>query len=647
MIIVYAGSQADEPGRTVPRLPETADEELLTRLKGLLQSLQPSLLVGALASGADILFARAALSEGVPLKVVLPFGRDDFRKISVEPRGEPWEGHFDRIISDETVQVVEGVQDVEETVESFKAHNVTILDDAQAIAESEGERIWVVTVRPKPVERSPSVTDDLVYRAEARGHLTLDLTPVPQEVSGFIVMPYGRKRDARSGRYVDCDPVFNKIYRPLLEDVDITWSRADLETDSGIIHSGMIDALANSDLAIVDLATTNFNVAYELGVRHVFAAHSTVLVNPQVEEHSRYPPPFDINLIRVHSFTRGQVLTDQQAEDAIRTLKPVVEQAIKQGDTDSPAHDWFDLEHIVRPFAQRSVMSKSISSEIQARNRIKEAIRSSDADVMRSMAREIETASDLSESLRRALRIELAVALLDEAAYEDSRALLDLAQPGMDDPLHRLWLQKSVMVYRRLGEGETDFGVRQSHWRKARGLLEEAEDAGYADSETYGIWGGLIKRELQCQLESADPAVAKSLFREMAEKYRAGFELDPDFYTGVNLVMATRLSGRERDSSFAYDFNEALTVSQFLTRLAIADNPTDYWALITRAELTLHECLERSCSVDEAAELYAEAVRHGRPDQIGSTKFQLDFLAHYGDPADVIDRLKAVIDQSR
>ncbi|GAA3134103.1 hypothetical protein GCM10020255_008660 [Rhodococcus baikonurensis] len=62
----------------------------------------------------------------------------------------------------------------------------------------------------------------------------------------------------------------------------MSWTRADLETDSGIIHSSMLASLANSDIALVDLATTNFNVAYELGVRHVFAAHSTILVNPHV-----------------------------------------------------------------------------------------------------------------------------------------------------------------------------------------------------------------------------------------------------------------------------------------------------------------------------------------------------------------------------
>jgi hypothetical protein len=647
MIIVYAGSQVDEPGRELPRLPANGEEDLAPRVRGMIRSLKPSLIVGALASGADILFARAALAEDIPVRVVLPFGRDDFRRMSVDSRGEPWIGHYDRILADEGVQLVEGSQNVDDTSETFNAHNLSILDEASAIAEARGERVWVVTIRPHPTSDSPTVTDDLVNRAEDRGYLTLDLSPTRGQVTGFVVMPYGRKRDARTGRKIDCDPPFEKIYRPLLEDADVLWSRADLQTDSGIIHSSMLAALANSDLALVDLATTNFNVAYELGVRHVFASHSTVLVNPQVEGHTRQAPPFDVNMVRVHSFSRSEVLSDQQAEVAIRRLRPVIAQAIEQRVIDSPAHDWFDLDHIVRPFSQRSALPESLALEIDARHRVAEAIRSSDGGTMCLEAQWLETAPGVSEPVRGALRLELAIGLLDESSYDDARSLLDLSQPSMDDPLHRLWLHKSVMVYRRLGERASDIQTRQDHWRRARELLAEADNAGYADSETYGIWGGLVKRELQLQSAPADPAITNSLFQEMADKYRAGFELDPSFYTGVNLVMALRLSDRDRVSSFQEDLNEALTITRFLSRRALADDPTDYWALATRAELTLHDCLEHGRDIEAAAQQYADAARHGHPDQIASSKFQLQFLESHGDSSATIRRLTRILDEAR
>lgn len=45
---------------------------------------------GALACGADIIIAEAALVHGVPLHVVLPFGIDDFEDVSVRSGGPGW-----------------------------------------------------------------------------------------------------------------------------------------------------------------------------------------------------------------------------------------------------------------------------------------------------------------------------------------------------------------------------------------------------------------------------------------------------------------------------------------------------------------------------------------------------------------------------
>ena len=124
--------------------------------------------------------------------------------------------------------------------------------------------------------------------------LAIDFHPLPQSPRrAFVVMPYGKKKDPRVNRFLDCDPAFHRVYRPLLEDFDVEWIRADLQTDSGIIHSAMLSDLANSDLVVADLSAINFNVAYELGIRHVFASRSTVLIDPSVTSFKRMAPPFD------------------------------------------------------------------------------------------------------------------------------------------------------------------------------------------------------------------------------------------------------------------------------------------------------------------------------------------------------------------
>lgn len=646
MIIVYGGCQADELDQDTPRLPSSAAEELFVRIRGLLNSLAPEKLVGALASGADILFARAALAEGIPLEITLPFDVDTFRKTSVEPAGEPWTGHYERITTTANVKI-ENVGLNPADADLYRKHTVALLDKAEALGRQEDHRVWALVVRPQPDPLSPSVADDLVNRAEERQMLVLDFHPLPQSPPhAFVVMPYGRKKDPRVNRFLDCDPAFHRVYRPLLEDFDVEWIRADLQTDSGIIHSAMLADLANSDLVLADLSAINFNVAYELGIRHVFASRSTVLIDPSVASFKRMAPPFDVNMIRTHTFSRSSDgVSDEQAETAIRALRSVLATALAAGENDSPCHEWFDLERIARPFQPRSKVPQFRRAGKTVRDRVSAATRSADPDRLREEAANVAAAQGILEDARRACRIELAAALLNECAYVDAMQLLELAKPEPEDPLHRTWLLKTVMAYRKVAES-TDDAAEQLRLRDAaKRYLAEAEDAGYRDSETYGIWGGLLKRQISDQRAGMDEAVAQRLFAEMEQKYRRGFELDPDYYTGVNVVMALRWSGRPRDDAFRRDFNEVLTVSRFLARLALNEDEHNFWATATLAELILHEAFELgSASADDAIQLYADAARIGRPGEIESAVFQLDFLRKCGDPGDVIDRALAALE---
>ncbi|MCT7658044.1 tetratricopeptide repeat-containing protein [Mycobacterium deserti] len=645
MIIVYRGCEVDA------ELDEQAADHLLDRIRGLFQSLKPKAFLGSLSAGADILFARAALEERGTDDVVewlLPFETQTFKGARVEPAGEPWVDHYDRILSTPGVDV--GHADLEPAdADADKQYNIALLDRAEALARQADERIWILTVRPKAIPTSPTATDDLMQRATERGLLAIDLDPVPSAAKrAFVVMPYGKKKDPRANKFVECDPSFHRVYRPLLEDFDLDWTRADLQTDSGIIHAAMLSDLANSDLVIGDLSAINFNVAYELGIRHVFAARSTVLIDPEYAAFKRAAPPFDINLIRTHKFSRGtESVTDSDAENAIRDLRRVIQTALDAGENDSPCHEWFDLGMFERPFQARSALPQARLDQKSIRERVATATQSADEAKMLRAADDVAAAEGMTESARRACRIELAAGLMNEAAYLDAMNLLELAKPESQDPLHRTWLHKTLMAYRRVAEGTEDAAEKQSLNEAAKQFLRDAEAAGYRDSETYGIWGGLLKRQIEEQRGTVDEMVTQSLFAEMAQRYQMGFELDPEYYTGVNVVMALRWSGRPRDDVFAREFNEALTVSRFLARLALAEDDRNFYAAATLAELTLHEALELgTASESDAIRLYADAGRNGRPDEIGSAVYQLEFLRACGDRDEVIDRAVAALKQA-
>ena len=98
MIVTFAGNRVDGPGRPEPRFPTQNVEAVGRRVEAFLTAEQPDLVVGAAASGADLLVLREARQLGIPLHVVLPLSIERFRAKSVEDQGQEWVDLFDRMV---------------------------------------------------------------------------------------------------------------------------------------------------------------------------------------------------------------------------------------------------------------------------------------------------------------------------------------------------------------------------------------------------------------------------------------------------------------------------------------------------------------------------------------------------------------------
>jgi hypothetical protein len=97
------------------------------------------------------------------------------------------------------------------------------------------------------------------------------------------------------------------------------------------------------------------------------------------------------------------------------------------------------------------------------------------------------------------------------------------------------------MAYRRIGDAAVDRAERDKQWSQAESLLRLAIELQYTDSETYGIYGGLVKQKLINAADHlSDAAIVARLFH-MRDLYRKGWEADPTYYTGVNVVMTSRI----------------------------------------------------------------------------------------------------------
>ena len=76
-----------------------AERPVAAAIRSVLDMLDIRIAYGALACGADILVAEQLLARGGELNVVLPFLRDDFRRIAVAAGGDDWIGRYERCLA--------------------------------------------------------------------------------------------------------------------------------------------------------------------------------------------------------------------------------------------------------------------------------------------------------------------------------------------------------------------------------------------------------------------------------------------------------------------------------------------------------------------------------------------------------------------
>jgi tetratricopeptide (TPR) repeat protein len=597
-----------------------------------------------------LIVTEAAHLEDIPIRLILPHDRDTFRQTSVESYGVGWTDRYDRLLTELDASSVEAHADDPAADDVYQAHNGRMLDRAAQLSEP-GEHVWCLVIRPTPTS-APSVSDDLATRADTRGCLTIDIDPTASRdnrAAVFVAMPYGRKFDPVTRRTVDCDGVFRRVYVPVLEDLDLEWQRADLEADSGIIHVGMIDALANADLVIADLFTGNANVGYELGLRHALARRATLITRPRLTDVSKTQTvPFDVMPIRHLAFDRARdAITDDEAATAVVELRRILRGVLDNPKTDSPVFAWFDRDATGR-LTRRDDHAEAAETETAIRALVRAAVASSSPDQMREVVANVDDAT-LGESARRGLRFQLAVALTNEGAYEEALALFRQAEPPTADPLRLRWLQQHAVALNwharaRAADGYDPTGA----WDRAEQLLDEAR-AEFGDTEeSCGIAGGLAKRRFRRALDSGETVRAGAALHRMIELYRRGFRAEPNFYAGVNLVASLRLDLQHfnSDPSRSIEIDDVLPVARFFaSREADADSEA-FWPAITLAELTLHAALLSDVpDVAPAVAAYAQAVTlRPPPAWRSSAADQLRLCKQCGDASALIDPVLDVID---
>ncbi len=164
MVIAYAGRRAHSLDGDL--------QAVALRIHSVLTALRPSALIGALADGADLLVAEAALgiADGPRLEVILPTLEEVFRVESVAPS---WRERFDRVL--EQVRQRGSVQSLalENGHEAYLRANAAFLDRATELA-STGDQAIVLVIGG---QGEGEIAEDLVASAALRNLPSLRIDP--------------------------------------------------------------------------------------------------------------------------------------------------------------------------------------------------------------------------------------------------------------------------------------------------------------------------------------------------------------------------------------------------------------------------------------------------------------------------------------
>jgi hypothetical protein len=612
MIVVFAGRRAQSlPGGGARVAP---------RLRRLLRALQPRVLIGAAADGADLLVLEAVLgSAAAPtIHLTLPTSLETFADASVAPE---WRERHRRALAAVAKQggTVVTLDEVDGK-DAYLAANERFLDRADQLRQVD-EGIVILAVGA-PGEGA--VLTDLISSAELRRHPVLRVDPtidIADRPTCFVAMPYHRKLDPQRSIQLDCELTYNKIIVPALESAQLRYRRGDEEIDSGIVLAPMIEWLADADLVIADLATGNFNVGWELGLRHLLREHRTLLMVPETTV-----APFDVSALRHVAYNIDEAgITDADAIAAWARLAPYLDETA----TGAPARADSLVAAVMGVTAWAQVAARSAREERfdELREQLALARDLQDARLMEATAK---AADELSVAAARIVRAEAGVGLVRLKRYDKARELLA--------PL--------VAADQEVLRPEAHTYYAQTLYRP-----DSATVADY-DNATTVLNAVLAKRPGHAEVRAAIGAVAKRRAQRHAEPtaqvqdlgialraYAYDHERDLDaFYEGINVVACgTVLELVHGDAIAGAQARRLVDTVRLAAELKLQRDSRNFWAAATVAEADLYRhLLGLAVNAGASAAGYAAARRLARGEgDLHSSAGQLRWLQDLGleDPA--------------
>jgi len=410
----------------------------------------------------------------------------------------------------------------------------------------------------------------------------------------FMVMPFRKKpvTNAREGapKELNCDRLWDAVFRPLLEDLGYLPVRADIESTSVIVKD-MLNRLAYADLVLADVSLPNGNVYYELGIRHV--AKETRCVQVAAEW---FQPLFDIKQFRTITYP----LHDGEVPDAEAVaIRSVLADAIPSfGESRTPYHELIDA-NAEQAFEAEARRIGAFQAEISAVRLLPKGAERTER--VEALVRDHGTTAGIVPGVA----LELLYLVRDTQGWAAVRDFVD-SLPESTRQSETIQ-EQYLLALSKLGDHEV-----------AIGHLEQLNQMLGATPERLGLIGGRYKRLYRGARQRREdageerPSTAERQYLKRAiESYEQGMVLDlNEYYCACNLPALLRDRARHGDEERAVAIdNQVVTACRRAKQLG----STDPWL-----EQTLFGAAFRSGDVGALDEI-ADEIEGGAAWQLGTT----------------------------
>ena len=410
---------------------------------------------------------------------------------------------------------------------------------------------------------------------------------VPRQIA-FVVMPFRKRRVSEpikgAPKEVDFDALWDKAFRPALENLGFLAVRADIETGSVIIKD-MLERLAFSDLVMADITLPNGNVYYEIGIRHVAQKTSCVLIAAQWSKQL-----FDVDQMRSLRYPLTDGLVPEEEAAAIHQF--LMEQLPSMKDSVTPYHELVSTKASSSAFREEIKCISNFQAEVRAaRMERKDEIR-------KSMVSQLIEAHGRQCLELPEVALEMMTLVRDNISWQEMISFSRKLPPK---------LQKRPFVREQILLAQSMLGEHMG----AIAALEELIKLEGETPERRGLIGGRYKRlwreaqDNRKNLCKKTPDLIEQGYLESSiENYRCGMKLDlNEYYCASNLPSLLRERGTEGDEE------EAGFLDLFVrcaTQRKIDRNEDDGWA-----RSTLLGTAFRIGDVTEVARLSREVAQEG------------------------------------